>query len=102
MNCATMNRLDNACGTAEAAEAAETAETADHADAIVANGASEFASHDRRSARPGDARDTGNGWVRDARRGIDLGPVHTEIASATCRGEPACALVIAVYGASPW
>jgi arginine decarboxylase len=36
------------------------------------------------------------------RRGVDLGPVHTEIASATCRGEPACALVIAVYGAAPW
>jgi arginine decarboxylase len=35
-------------------------------------------------------------------RGVDLGPVHTEIASARCDGEPVCALVIAVYGSTPW
>jgi arginine decarboxylase len=35
-------------------------------------------------------------------RGIDYGPVHTEIASTTCEGEPVCALVVAVYGAEPW
>ena len=35
-------------------------------------------------------------------RGIDLGPVHTEIASATCESEPVCALVVAVYAAEPW
>lgn len=35
-------------------------------------------------------------------RGVDLGPVHTEIASARCDGEPVCALVIAVYASQPW
>jgi arginine decarboxylase len=35
-------------------------------------------------------------------RGIDLGPVHTEIASAACESEPVCALVIAVYAPQPW
>jgi arginine decarboxylase len=30
-------------------------------------------------------------------RGIQLGPVHTEIASATCKREPVCALVVAVF-----
>ena len=35
-------------------------------------------------------------------RGIDLGAVQTEIASARCEGEPVCALVIAVYAAAPW
>jgi arginine decarboxylase len=35
-------------------------------------------------------------------RGVDLGPVHTEIASARCDGTPVCALVIAVYGSAPW
>lgn len=35
-------------------------------------------------------------------RGIDLGPVHTEIASARCDGDPVCALVIAVYASAPW
>lgn len=35
-------------------------------------------------------------------RGIDLGPVHTEVASVTCEDEPVCALVIAVYAAAPW
>lgn len=35
-------------------------------------------------------------------RGVDLGPVHTEIASHRCTGEPVCALVIAVYAAAPW
>ncbi|MDZ7654020.1 MAG: pyruvoyl-dependent arginine decarboxylase [Burkholderiaceae bacterium] len=37
-----------------------------------------------------------------ASRGVDLGPAHTEIASARCDGEPVCALVIAVYGSTPW
>ena len=35
-------------------------------------------------------------------RGVELGPVHTELASARCDGEPVCALVIAVYGSTPW
>ncbi len=35
-------------------------------------------------------------------RGVQLGPVHTEIASARCDGEPVCALVIVVYGSTPW
>ena len=35
-------------------------------------------------------------------RGIELGPVHTEIASATCESEPVCALVVAVYAVQPW
>ncbi|WP_341892309.1 pyruvoyl-dependent arginine decarboxylase [Variovorax sp. YR752] len=35
-------------------------------------------------------------------RGLDLGPVHTEIASATCEGEPVCALVVAVYAPQAW
>ena len=37
-----------------------------------------------------------------AGRGVDFGPVHTEIASASCQGQPVCALAIAVYGSSPW
>lgn len=37
-----------------------------------------------------------------AGRDIDLGDVHTEIASITCRTRPVCALVIAVYAAAPW
>ncbi len=35
-------------------------------------------------------------------RGIDFGPVHTEIASVTCEVEPVCALVVAVYAHQPW
>lgn len=35
-------------------------------------------------------------------RGIDFGRAHTEIASASCEGDPVCALVIAVYAAAPW
>jgi arginine decarboxylase len=35
-------------------------------------------------------------------RGVALGPVHTEIASAHCESEPVCALVIAVYASAPW
>lgn len=35
-------------------------------------------------------------------RGIDLGPAHTEIASAVCEAEPVCALAIAVYASEPW
>lgn len=37
-----------------------------------------------------------------AGRGLALGPVHTEIASACCEGTPVCALVIAVYASAPW
>lgn len=37
-----------------------------------------------------------------AQRVIDLGPVHTEIASTRCVSDPVCALVIAVYAAAPW
>jgi hypothetical protein len=36
------------------------------------------------------------------KRGVQLGPVHTEIASARCGGAPVCALAIAVYGSTPW
>ncbi len=35
-------------------------------------------------------------------RGVNLGPVHTEIASAKCEHEPVCALVVAVYACEPW
>lgn len=35
-------------------------------------------------------------------RGIDFGPAQTEIASITCDGEPACALVVAVYAPQAW
>ena len=35
-------------------------------------------------------------------RGIELGTVHTEIASATCEHEPVCALVVAVYAPQAW
>jgi arginine decarboxylase len=35
-------------------------------------------------------------------RGMALQPVHTEIASARCEGDPVCALVIAVYASEPW
>lgn len=35
-------------------------------------------------------------------RGIELGPVQTEIATASCQDEPVCALVIAVYAPQPW
>jgi arginine decarboxylase len=35
-------------------------------------------------------------------RGIDFGPVHTEIASAACEAEPVCALVVAVFAAQAW
>ena len=35
-------------------------------------------------------------------RGVALGDVHTEIASARCTDEPVCALVIAVYASAPW
>lgn len=37
-----------------------------------------------------------------AGRGLALGPVQTEIASARCEDEPVCALVIAVYASAPW
>ncbi len=35
-------------------------------------------------------------------RDIALGPVHTEITSATCEAEPVCALVVAVYAVQSW
>jgi arginine decarboxylase len=35
-------------------------------------------------------------------RGVALGEVHTQIASARCADEPVCALVIAVYASAPW
>lgn len=35
-------------------------------------------------------------------RGINLGTVHTEIASVTCEQEPVCALVAAVYAPQAW
>jgi len=33
---------------------------------------------------------------------LQLGPLHTEVASATCDGKPVCALVVAVYASAPW
>ncbi len=47
-----------------------------------------------------DLRDTLASMQRQ--RGVALGAAHTEIASITCRLEPVCALVIAVYAAAPW
>ena len=35
-------------------------------------------------------------------RGVALGTVQTEVASAHCEGAPVCALVIAVYAAAAW
>jgi len=35
-------------------------------------------------------------------RELDLGPVQTEVASATCVDRPVCALVVAVYACEPW
>lgn len=35
-------------------------------------------------------------------RGTPFGAAHTEIAGITCRQQPVCALVIAVYAAAPW
>jgi len=35
-------------------------------------------------------------------RGLRPAPVHTEIVSARCTGEPVCALAIAVYASTPW
>ena len=35
-------------------------------------------------------------------RGVDLGPVQTEIASVRCEDVPVCALVIAVYASQAW
>jgi arginine decarboxylase len=55
---------------------------------------------DQRERLDGDLRDTLNSMQRQ--RGIDFGTAHTEIASITCRQEPVCALVIAVYAAAPW
>lgn len=37
-----------------------------------------------------------------ANRGVRLGPLHTEVASATCDGKPVCALVVAVYASAAW
>ena len=35
-------------------------------------------------------------------RGVSFGPVSTELAQATCEGEPVCALVVAVFQSEPW
>lgn len=35
-------------------------------------------------------------------RGIDLGPVHTQITGTTCDGTPCCALVVAVFASAAW
>lgn len=57
--------------------------------------------HDEQRDRlDGDLRDTLTSMQRQ--RGIDFGPAHTEIASITCRQQPVCALVIAIYAAAPW
>lgn len=36
------------------------------------------------------------------RRGVALGPVHTEIVSARCDTQPVCALAIAVFASQAW
>lgn len=35
-------------------------------------------------------------------RGVSFGPVSTELAQATCEGEPVCALVVAVFRGEAW
>ncbi len=35
-------------------------------------------------------------------RGIDFGEIHMEVQGAECKGEPVCAMVVAVYQASDW
>ncbi|MBN8488812.1 MAG: hypothetical protein J0M20_13965 [Burkholderiales bacterium] len=35
-------------------------------------------------------------------RGVDLGPVHSQLASIRCVDQAVCALVIAVYASQPW
>jgi arginine decarboxylase len=35
-------------------------------------------------------------------RGVELGPVRSEIAEVRCDGDPVCALVVAVYKCEPW
>jgi arginine decarboxylase len=37
-----------------------------------------------------------------AARGREYGPIETELVGAQCTGEPACALVTAVYASVPW
>lgn len=37
-----------------------------------------------------------------ATRNIDLGPIHMKVVGRTCKHEPVCALVVAVYQASQW
>jgi arginine decarboxylase len=59
----------------------------------------ELHDHDR-SRLERDLHDTLASMQRQ--RGIALGPVHTEIASARCERDPVCALVIAVYASAAW
>lgn len=40
--------------------------------------------------------------LRAGRPGVALGPQHAVVQGATCRDEPVCALVIAVYEADTW
>jgi arginine decarboxylase len=40
--------------------------------------------------------------LRAGRPEVDFGPRHTVVQGATCRDEPVCALVIAVYEADTW
>lgn len=35
-------------------------------------------------------------------RKVEFGPIHVKVAGVTCKHEPVCALVIAVYQASNW
>lgn len=37
-----------------------------------------------------------------AARGIDLGPIQTQVTGATCDGTPCCVLVVAVFGSAGW
>jgi arginine decarboxylase len=35
-------------------------------------------------------------------RPLRYGPIHTELAEVECRGNPVCALAVAVYQSQPW
>lgn len=37
-----------------------------------------------------------------ATRNVDFGPVHMKVVGRTCKHEPVCALVVAVYSAEAW
>ena len=37
-----------------------------------------------------------------ATRNVDFGPIHMKVVGRTCKHEPVCAMVVAVYQASDW